>query len=182
MAYALQIDPLNNNLILDHALTYPKLVLNPLRDQSNAFNNFDEDPNYRLQWTDPSHTTLTQNGNTYTITYNGNLANASGWFGVKMKMPINERILTVDYSATQSASEVWMYFSNPTQPDISYSSDHSKNWVDLNAKYLFQSLYTNYYPFPDYRCRCAVYFRFGRLEAGQSLPKKITITFGTTAD
>lgn len=178
MAYALQIDPLNNNLILDAALTYPKLVLNPIRDQSNAFDNFDEDPNYRLFWSDPSHTTITKTGNIFTISYNGNLAQPTGYFAVKMKMPQNQRFLTVSVSATQSTSSVIIYYSGNS--DISYSSDSSKTWID-NAMWQFNAGASDTLPFPDYRCRCAVYFHFGRLEIGQSLPKIINIALGTTA-
>lgn len=179
MAYALQIDPLNNNLILDAALTYPRLVLNEMRTSANAYNNFDEDPNYRLFWADPTNMTITKTGNSFTISYNGILAHPTGYFAVKMKMPQNQRFLTVSVNATQSTSSVIIYYSGNSN-DISYSSDKSKTWMD-NEEWQFNAGTSDTLPFPDYRCRCAVYFHFGRLEAGQSLPKTITITFGTTA-
>ena len=166
-------------MIYDNALIYPRLVLNEARTSANAYNNFDEASGYRLWWEDPTHTTLTKNGNTFTLTYNGNQATPSGFFAVKMKMPQLQRFLTVNVSSTQSTAYVIIYYSNNN--DISYSSDYSATWVqgsgfifDANVGYLPV-------PFPDYRCRCAIYFSFGRLQAGQSLPKTITITFGTTS-
>jgi len=178
MPLALQIDSAYNRLIYDAALTYPKLVLNEMRTSANAYNNFDEDPNYRLYWSDSTHMTLTKTGNTYTLSYNGNLAQPTGYFAVKMKMPQNQRFLTVSVGATQSTSSVIIYYSGNS--DISYSSDNSKTWFD-NAGWQFNAGTSDTVPFPDYRCRCAVYFHFGRLEAGQSLPKTITITFGTAS-